>query len=55
MVLMVKKAGGWTKQMFEVAKMAGYTEGGLGREVNVVVEGPYCVSLLDGLSMWLGC
>ena len=41
MVLMVKKAGGWTKQMFEVAKMAGYTEGGLGREVKVVVEGPY--------------
>ncbi len=45
--LMLKKAGGWTKQKFEIAKMAGYPEGGLGREVKAVVEGPYCVSLLD--------
>lgn len=39
----MKKTGGWTKQMFEVIKMAGYTEGELGRGVKVVVEGPYGV------------
>lgn len=40
-MLMCKKAGGWTRKLYEVAKMGGYTEGGVGREVKVVVEGPY--------------
>ncbi|KDR70244.1 hypothetical protein GALMADRAFT_214680 [Galerina marginata CBS 339.88] len=41
MVLMCKRAGGWTRKLYEMAKMGGYTEGGVGREVRVVVEGPY--------------
>lgn len=44
LVLMVKKAGGWTKSMYEVAKMGGYTEGGVGQEVKVAIEGPYGAS-----------
>ncbi|KAF4609979.1 hypothetical protein D9613_010568 [Agrocybe pediades] len=41
MVLMCKRAGGWTNKLYEVAKRGAYTEGGVGREINVVVEGPY--------------
>ena len=41
MVLMCKRSGGWTNKLYEVAKRGAYTEGGVGREVNVVVEGPY--------------
>ena len=41
MVLMCKKAGGWTRRLYEIAKRGGYTEGGIGREIKVVVEGPY--------------
>ncbi|KAF8960642.1 hypothetical protein BDZ97DRAFT_1922018 [Flammula alnicola] len=40
MVLMCKKAGRWTRNLYEIAKKAEYTEGGMGK-VKVVVEGPY--------------
>ncbi|KAF8908120.1 hypothetical protein CPB84DRAFT_1813372 [Gymnopilus junonius] len=36
MVLMCKRAGGWTRKLYEMAKMGGYTEGGVGREVRVL-------------------
>ncbi|KAF8154708.1 hypothetical protein B0H34DRAFT_717545 [Crassisporium funariophilum] len=41
LVLMIKKTGTWTKNLYEIAKMSGYTEGGHGREIKVMVEGPY--------------
>jgi len=41
MVLMCKRAGGWTRKLYDVAKMGSYTEGGVGRDLKVVVEGPY--------------
>ena len=42
MVLMCKRTGGWTRKLYEIAKLGGYEEGGVGgREVRVVVEGPY--------------
>jgi len=41
LVLMVKKSGDWTTKLFDFAKAGGYTEAGVGRNVNVVLEGPY--------------
>ncbi|KAJ7220513.1 hypothetical protein GGX14DRAFT_431088 [Mycena pura] len=41
LVLMVKKSGDWTNKLFDFAKSGGYTEAGVGRNVNIVVEGPY--------------
>jgi hypothetical protein len=42
MVLMCKRTGGWTRKLYEIAKLGGYEQGGAGaREVRVVVEGPY--------------
>ncbi|KAJ6558686.1 hypothetical protein B0H10DRAFT_2240807 [Mycena sp. CBHHK59/15] len=41
LVLMVKKSGDWTTKLFNFAKNGGYTEAGVGRNVNIVVEGPY--------------
>jgi hypothetical protein len=41
MVLMCKKTGGWTKRLFEMAKMGGYIDGFAGRQIKVWVEGPY--------------
>jgi predicted ferric reductase len=42
MVLMCKKANGWTKQLYEMAKVEDYMAGlGRGRRMRVVVEGPY--------------
>ncbi|KAF8201138.1 hypothetical protein K438DRAFT_1671354 [Mycena galopus ATCC 62051] len=41
LVLMVKKSGDWTNKLFDFAKAGGYTEAGVGRNVNVVLEGPY--------------
>ena len=38
MVLMCKRAGGWTRKLYETAKLG---VGCGGREVRVVVEGPY--------------
>ena len=38
MVLMCKRAGGWTRKLYEIAKLG---VGCGGREVRVVVEGPY--------------
>ena len=41
-VLMCKRVGGWTQKLYEIAKLDGYEEVGAGgREVRVVVEGPY--------------
>ncbi|KAJ7254638.1 hypothetical protein B0H12DRAFT_1183873 [Mycena haematopus] len=41
LVLMVKKSGDWTNKLFDFAKAGGYTEAGVGRNVSVVLEGPY--------------
>ncbi|KAJ7678192.1 hypothetical protein DFH06DRAFT_568132 [Mycena polygramma] len=41
LVLMVKKSGDWTTKLFDFAKSGGYTEAGVGRNVNIVLEGPY--------------
>ena len=43
LVLMCKKAGGWTGKLYEMAKVAGYgrEDGGMSRSVLVMLEGPY--------------
>ncbi|KAF7419392.1 hypothetical protein PC9H_001981 [Pleurotus ostreatus] len=41
LVLMCKKAGDWTNDLFELAKVGGYSERGVQRDVKVMVEGPY--------------
>ncbi|KAJ7176645.1 hypothetical protein C8R46DRAFT_41313 [Mycena filopes] len=41
LVLMVKKSGDWTTRLFDFAKSGGYMESGVGRNVNIVLEGPY--------------
>ncbi|KAF9055495.1 hypothetical protein BDZ89DRAFT_1125231 [Hymenopellis radicata] len=41
MILMVKKVGGWTNKLFDISRSGGYTEAGVGRNVAVMVEGPY--------------
>ncbi|KAF7377661.1 Iron reductase [Mycena sanguinolenta] len=41
LVLMVKKSGDWTNKLFDFAKSGGYTEAGVGRNVSVILEGPY--------------
>ncbi|OJA16573.1 hypothetical protein AZE42_03834 [Rhizopogon vesiculosus] len=43
MILLCKKAGGWTGRLYEMAKVAGYgsDEGAFGRMVQVMIEGPY--------------
>ncbi|KAL6302891.1 iron reductase [Sparassis latifolia] len=42
LVLMCKKAGDWTGKLFELGKRAEYGEAcGIGRDVKVLVEGPY--------------
>ncbi|KAJ7705370.1 hypothetical protein B0H17DRAFT_1193059 [Mycena rosella] len=41
LVLMVKKSGDWTTRLFDFAKTGGYVDAGVGRNVNVVLEGPY--------------
>ncbi|KAJ7100631.1 hypothetical protein B0H15DRAFT_816746 [Mycena belliarum] len=43
LVLMVKKSGDWTTRLFDFAKSqsGGREEAGVGRNVNVVLEGPY--------------
>lgn len=40
-VLICKKTGTWTKNLFELAKLGGYINGEIGRKVRVVIEGPY--------------
>ena len=40
-VLICKKTGTWTKNLYEIAKSGGYTKGETGRNITVVVEGPY--------------
>ncbi|KAF8811101.1 hypothetical protein BYT27DRAFT_7221556 [Phlegmacium glaucopus] len=40
-VLICKNMGTWTNNLFEIAKWGGYTKGEIGREVKVIVEGPY--------------
>ncbi|KAJ6551429.1 hypothetical protein B0H19DRAFT_1211163 [Mycena capillaripes] len=41
LVLMVKKSGDWTTKLFDFAKCPGHAEAGVGRNVNIVLEGPY--------------
>ncbi|KAI6032654.1 hypothetical protein F5J12DRAFT_712486 [Pisolithus orientalis] len=43
LVLMCKNAGGWTRKLYEMAKLAGYgsEDGGMSRSVLMMVEGPY--------------
>lgn len=42
LVLMCKRAGGWTNALYEAAKAGGYdAERGSGGEVRVILEGPY--------------
>ncbi|RDB26830.1 Ferric reductase transmembrane component 5 [Hypsizygus marmoreus] len=41
LVLMARKDGGFTSRLYEMAKAGGYTEAGFGRNIKVVVEGPY--------------
>jgi len=43
LVLMCKKSGSWTSKLYEAAKASGYGERGKGsgRDVKVMVEGPY--------------
>lgn len=40
-VLICKKTGTWTKNLYEMAKLGGYMKGEIGTKVRVVVEGPY--------------
>jgi predicted ferric reductase len=40
-VLICKKRGTWTKSLYDLAKLGGYTKGENGRKITVVVEGPY--------------
>lgn len=49
-VLLVKKAGGWTKNMYDVARAGRYIDGGIGVDMKVIVEGPYGKSLLFSTS-----
>ncbi|KAF8960641.1 hypothetical protein BDZ97DRAFT_1940337 [Flammula alnicola] len=48
------KAGRWTRRLYEIAKMGGYTEGGVGREVKVIIEGPYGHGLKHNFSSFSG-
>ncbi|KAL0958841.1 hypothetical protein HGRIS_014159 [Hohenbuehelia grisea] len=41
LVLLCKKTGDWTNRLFELAKVGGYSERGIQRDVLVTVEGPY--------------
>ncbi|KAF8066781.1 hypothetical protein FPV67DRAFT_1496412 [Lyophyllum atratum] len=41
LVLMAKKSGRWTSRLYEMAKKSGYTEAGYGRNIKVMIEGPY--------------
>ncbi|KIM41657.1 hypothetical protein M413DRAFT_409883 [Hebeloma cylindrosporum] len=42
MVLMCKRTGGWTRKLYEIAKLGANEEGGIGgRQVTVIVDGPY--------------
>jgi len=41
LVLLCKKTGDWTNRLFELAKVGGYSEKGVQRDVLVMMEGPY--------------
>lgn len=42
MILMVKKVGGWTNKLYEVARSGDmYSETSTGRNVKVMFDGPY--------------
>ncbi|KAI6044555.1 ferric reductase like transmembrane component-domain-containing protein [Pisolithus marmoratus] len=43
LVLLCKNVGGWTRKLYEMAKVAGYgsEDGGMSRSVLIMVEGPY--------------
>lgn len=40
-VLLCKRSGTWTRNLYEIAKMGGYMKREIGQKVTVVVEGPY--------------
>lgn len=46
LVLLCKNAGGWTKRLYEMAKVAGYgcEDGDATRMVTVMLDGPYGVA-----------
>ncbi len=50
MILMVKKVGGWTNSLYNIAKVGGYVEAGRGRNLKVMVEGPYGAQWLLAVS-----
>ncbi|KAF8880563.1 hypothetical protein BD779DRAFT_1788575 [Infundibulicybe gibba] len=41
MVLLCKKSGSWTTKLYEMAKTGGYVEAGVGRNISMIIEGPY--------------
>lgn len=42
MILMIKKVGGWTHNLYDIARSGdGYNEAGTGRNVTVMLDGPY--------------
>lgn len=41
LVLLCKKTGSWTTKLYEMAKAGGYTEAGIGRKINIMIDGPY--------------
>ena len=41
MVLICKRGGTWTKNLYEISKLRGYAKGEIGRKVKVAIEGPY--------------
>jgi ferric-chelate reductase len=41
LVLLCKKSGSWTSKLYQMAKAGGYVDGEIGREVRVMIEGPY--------------
>lgn len=41
LVLIAKKAGTWTRRLYEMSDAGGLMEGGLGQSVKVMIEGPY--------------
>lgn len=52
LALVVKRSGGWTGKVYDVAMRAGYVQGSgnvekgiaVTREVKIIVEGPYGIS-----------
>ena len=41
MVLLVKKVGGWTTKLYDIARTGRHSEAGVGTNVKVMIDGPY--------------